>query len=148
MTRLLKNRNTTMLKKVELEGKAAELVKLFIEVRDELEKLKEDYEERRKSLIRNREKLETKMFAFLDRTGQESGRTKYGTFYSWVDPRATVVDGARFIDFVLRDPEENIYLMEERANRTVCRDWILEHGKNVPGVELYNKRKIGVRRAS
>ena len=122
-------------------------MQLFLEVRDELDKLEEEYKERKGRLKKNWEKLEAKAEAFLEQTGQESAKTKYGTFYSWVDPRATVVDGARFVDFILRDPEENIYLMEHRANRTVCRDWILEHGKNVPGVEFFNKRKIGVRRS-
>jgi len=137
-----------MLKKVESEGKAAELVQLFLEVRDELEKLNQKYEKEKERLDKHWERLATEAMAFLKQTGQVNAKTDFGTFYIYPDTRATVVDFERFIDFVLRDPEENIFLMEHRANKTMCRDWIDEHKKPVPGVELKTKRKIGVRRPS
>jgi len=137
-----------MLKKVETETKADELVQLFLEVRDELAFLDQQYKEARAVLERNWERLEIKALAFLQRTGQTNAKTDYGTLYKRIDTRINVSDPQRFIDHVLTNPEENIFLMEHRACKTACQDWIREHNKDVPGVQIKHEAKIGVRKAS
>jgi hypothetical protein len=121
------------------------LVRMFVKVRDELAKRKEAYEESIKPLTEIKSKLEGRMLAFLDQSGQTSAKTQYGTCFTTVKDRASLADPDAFMAFVMK--KGLFELLDRRANATAVKDFVENEGTLPPGVNFHSYKALSVRRS-
>jgi len=137
-----------MLKKVESDSdkKAYRLVKVLLEIRTEIERLDLEYERKIKPLREMQERVEAKAMAFLDANGMSNCKTEpnIGTLFLKHGVSVRVGDGAAFMDYIIQHAEYE--LLEARAHKTACREWVEEHGEPPPGVIMQPYREIQVRK--
>lgn len=118
----------------------------FIDVRDALKRLDDEYKEKRKPLLKIQELLSGRMQAFMSANNLENLRTKAGTCYTSVRRTASLADPAAFMNFVI---ETNQFeLLDRRANSTAVQDFVKKNKVLPPGCNLSSIETLGVRRGN
>ena len=123
--------------------KVDDSIQAYINLRDKLAEIKKAYTERSSSLKDAMSKIEMDILEYLQESGQESAKTKFGTAYKTTSTSVTVEDGKEFFDFVM--DVGAIDLLERRVNKTAYKNYI-EDGMDVPGVRVYSENKVVIRR--
>ncbi len=121
------------------------LVRMFIKARDAIAKAKEAYEAEIKPLQEIKSKLEGRMLAFLDQSGQDSAKTQYGTCFTSTKDSASLTDPDAFMSYVMKNGA--FELLDRRANATAVRDFVEENGTLPPGVNFTSRKSLSVRRS-
>ncbi len=118
-------------------------VEEYIYVRSKLDDLKKDYEAKKEALQKVQDYLSGWLQEFLDKSGQESAKTKHGTCYLSTRYSAPLSDPEAFMNFVRST--EQFELLDKRANVTAVRAYAEEHDALPPGCNLNGVTTVGVR---
>ena len=120
------------------------LVNYYLELRKEIEEIKERHAHELDKPNKAKEILTEQLLQALDSTGQEMARTKFGTVSAAVRDTASCSDPALFIDYVRKN--DAYELVERRPNSTACREFAKGNdGKWPPGVKVNSIRYVNVR---
>ena len=119
-------------------------VKAYVQARDRLRSLDEEYKTKAAPLKDLMDKIEGVLDTFLEATKQTSGKTDAGTFYYTHRVTATVNDGEAFMQHVI---STNAFgLLNRSANANAVEDYVKTYNHLPPGVNLNRVRKVNVKR--
>lgn len=116
----------------------------YVKLRDFKALKKREMQENIDKITAIMDAIESELMGFLNRTGQESGNTKEGTFFKRTTTKASVADKDVFFNFVLESG--GTHFLEARANATAVAEYIAEHGILPPGVSVVKETAISVTR--
>ena len=125
-----------------------ELVKIYLTIRNEREKLKSYWEVKDGELEQEMKVLEQSMLTVCNDTNASSIRTESGTVIRSLKERFTTNDWDNFKKFVLDN--EAIDLLERRIHQGNFKEFMAEHqGEGLPpGVNVMKEFTIVVRKPS
>jgi hypothetical protein len=125
-----------------------ELVKIYLTIRNEREKLKSSWEVKDGELEQEMKLLEQSMLTVCNDTNASSIRTESGTVIRSLKERFTTHDWDNFKKFVLDN--EAIDLLERRIHQGNFKEFMAEHqGEGLPpGVNVMREFTIVVRKPS
>ena len=125
-----------------------ELVKIYLTIRNEREKLKSSWEVKDGELEQEMKLLEQSMLTVCNDTNASSIRTESGTVIRSLKERFTTNDWDNFKKFVLDN--EAIDLLERRIHQGNFKEFMAEHqGEGLPpGVNVMKEFTIVVRKPS
>jgi len=125
-----------------------ELVKIYLTIRTEREKLKSSWEVQDGELEQEMKLLEQSMLTVCNDTNASSIRTESGTVIRSLKERFTTNDWDNFKKFVLDN--EAIDLLERRIHQGNFKEFMAEHqGEGLPpGVNVMREFTIVVRKPS
>jgi hypothetical protein len=127
----------------ELQTTVDKRVSQYIQIRNKLKELDDEFEQKRKPLVELQNMLSGWIQSFLEKTGSQSVKTKSGTCYQSVRYTASLADADIFMNFVIAN--QAFDLIDRKANATACRDYAAEHKTLPPGVNLSAVKTVGVR---
>lgn len=116
----------------------------YVALRDRIKEMDEAHDAAKKPLTAAMEEISGFLQQFLDDSGSESIKTKFGTCYSSVRYSASLLDAKAFMDYVISN--EAFDLLDRRANVTAVKAYVEETGGLPPGCKLSAMRTVGVRR--
>ena len=125
-----------------------ELVKIYLTIRNEREKLKSSWEVKDGELEQEMKLLEQTMLTVCNDTNASSIRTESGTVIRSLKERFTTNDWDNFKKFVL--DHEAIDLLERRIHQGNFKEFMAEHKDDglPPGVNVMREFTIVVRKPS
>lgn len=125
-----------------------ELVKIYLTIRNEREKLKSGWEVKDGELEQDMKSLEQSMLTVCNDTNASSIRTESGTVIRSLKERFTTNDWDNFKKFVLDN--EAIDLLERRIHQGNFKEFMAEHKDDglPPGVNVMREFTIVVRKPS
>ena len=125
-----------------------ELVKIYLTIRTEREKLKSNWEVKDGELEQEMKLLEQSMLTVCNDTNASSIRTESGTVIRSLKERFTTNDWDNFKKFVLDN--EAIDLLERRIHQGNFKEFMAEHKDEglPPGVNVMREFTIVVRKPS
>jgi hypothetical protein len=125
-----------------------ELVKIYLTIRTEREKLKSSWEVKDSELEQEMKLLEQSMLTVCNDTNASSIRTESGTVIRSLKERFTTNDWDNFKKFVLDN--EAIDLLERRIHQGNFKEFMAEHKDEglPPGVNVMREFTIVVRKPS
>jgi hypothetical protein len=125
-----------------------ELVKIYLTIRNEREKLKSGWEVKDGELEQEMKVLEQSMLTVCNDTNASSIRTESGTVIRSLKERFTTNDWDNFKKFVLDN--EAIDLLERRIHQGNFKEFMAEHKDEglPPGVNVMREFTIVVRKPS
>ena len=125
-----------------------ELVKIYLTIRNEREKLKSSWEVKDGELEQEMKLLEQSMLTVCNDTNASSIRTESGTVIRSLKERFTTNDWDNFKKFVLDN--EAIDLLERRIHQGNFKEFMAEHKDEglPPGVNVMREFTIVVRKPS
>ena len=125
-----------------------ELVKIYLTIRNEREKLKASWEVKDGELEQDMKSLEQSMLTVCNDTNASSIRTESGTVIRSLKERFTTNDWDNFKKFVLDN--EAIDLLERRIHQGNFKEFMAEHKDEglPPGVNVMREFTIVVRKPS
>jgi hypothetical protein len=125
-----------------------ELVKIYLTIRNEREKLKSGWEVKDGELEQEMKLLEQSMLTVCNDTNASSIRTESGTVIRSLKERFTTNDWDNFKKFVLDN--EAIDLLERRIHQGNFKEFMAEHKDEglPPGVNVMREFTIVVRKPS
>lgn len=128
------------------EAKLDIRVQQYVQVRDALKALDDEYQKKREPLIEVQNLLTGWIMEFLNKTGSQSVKTVHGTCYQSTRYTASLADPDAFMKFVIANGKFD--LLDRRANATAVKDYVAENaGQLPPGANLSAVKTLGVRRA-
>ena len=130
------------------EGNLEELVKVYLTIRNEREKIKADWEVRDGELEQEMKLLEQSMLTVCNDTNASSIRTESGTVIRSLKERFTTNDWDNFKKFILEN--QAVDLLERRIHQGNFKEFIAEHKDEglPPGVNVMREFTIVVRKPS
>ena len=127
----------------ELQTTVDKRVGQYIQIRNALKKMDEEFDQKRKPLVEIQQILSGWMQEFLTKSNAESVRTAHGTCYQSTRYTASLADPEAFMNFVIAN--QAFDLIDRKANATACRDYAAEHKNLPPGVNMSAVKTVGVR---
>src|ERR1035437_5318655 len=127
----------------ELQTTVDKRVGQYIQIRNALKKMDEEFDQKRKPLVEIQQILSGWMQEFLTKSNAESVKTAHGTCYQSTRYTASLADPGVFMDFVIANKQFD--LLDRKANATACRGYAEEHKTLPPGVNMSAVKTVGVR---
>lgn len=124
---------------------ADKLVKAYIKIRSERDTIKKTYEEQDAKLVADMAAIEGELLELCKSTGQDGGKTAFGTFTRTTKSRYWTSDWDSFYKVVneFQSPE----LLEQRIHQGNFKKFITDNPAAFPaGVNVDTKYSITVRR--
>jgi hypothetical protein len=124
---------------------AAQLVKVYIKIRDAKEAMEAQHKQKVKELDDQLDALETELLTICKETGQDGGKTEAGTFTRTVSKRFWTSDWDSMYTFIRAHgaPE----LLERRIHQGNFKEFLEANPELMPqGVNVDSKYSIVVRR--
>ena len=115
----------------------------FRKIRDKIKEIEERHKAELAPLQEVKERLSGVLDAFLIKTGQESAKTKDGTFFHSTRFTATVSDPGAFMHHVIDNQDWD--LIERRASATAVKGFVEKKNHLPPGVNLNTITSVSVR---
>jgi enamine deaminase RidA (YjgF/YER057c/UK114 family) len=126
---------------------ADKLVKAYIKIRDAKEKLVREHEEQLKGLTDQMEVIEQELLELCKTTGQDGGKTSFGTFTRTVKTRYWTSDWGSMYRFIKE--HEAPELLERRIAQGNIKEFLETNPDVRPeGLNTDSRYSITVRRAS
>ena len=126
---------------------ANQLVKVYIKIRDAKDMKKKQMEEEIAALEQQLEVVEQELLEICKATGQDGGKTQYGTFTRAVKTRYWTSDWDSMYRFIKDNDVPQI--LERRIAQSVFKEFLNENPGFMPeGVNQESKYSIMVRRSS
>jgi len=121
-----------------------QLVELYVQLREKKTVLKKAFEARSKPLNESMRDIEAKVLEHMNSLGAESFKTKAGTAYKSTRTSASLADRDAFWDYVITNdmPE----LLELRAGKAACQEFLEAHGELPPGVSWREEQTVNFRK--
>lgn len=126
------------------QGTVDKRIAQYIAIRDKLKAMDEAHEKKKEPLVTIQNLLTGWMMALLDKTGSTSIKTKHGTCIASTRYTASLADPSVFMKYVIDN--QKFDLLDRRANSTAVKEYVQEHSKLPPGVNMSAIRTLGVRR--
>ena len=125
-----------------------ELVKIYLTIRNEKEKLEAEWKVQNDALVADMNVLAGQMMEACNKNNVSSMRTKSGTVVRKLTERYTVSDGDSFRKFVLENGLVDLF--EARIHQVNFKEFIAEHKDDglPPGVNVMREFSIVVRKPS
>lgn len=124
----------------------SELIGTFVQIRDLLKEMEEQYQNRRKPLVDKQMAISALLQKFLEDNKMDSLKTEAGTCYVSTRTTASLADPDAFMRYVIENKAFD--LLDRRANATAVKDFVQEHNNLPPGCNLNTISTVGVRRGS
>jgi hypothetical protein len=122
------------------------VIKRYVELRDEKDKLAEKHAAEFKPLNDATTLMESWLMAKLNEAGCDSFKTEYGTAFRNTVSRAKVVEWQALLDFIINGAEYD--MLTKSVAGDAVKQYAAEHGGALPpGVELSSVMSVKVRRA-
>ena len=133
---------------VEDETNLEELVKIYLTIRNEREKIEAEWKARNDEIVADLKALESRMLVTCNENNASSIKTGSGTVIRKLNERYTVADGDVFRKFVLQ--EGAVELFESRIHQGNFKEFITERKDDglPPGVNVMREFGIVVRKPS
>jgi len=125
----------------------AKLVSTYIKIRDAKAAMEREHEEQLKTLTDQMDTLEAELLEICKATGQEGGKTEFGSFTRTIKTRYWTSDWDSMYTFVKEHglPE----LLEKRIHQGNFKAFLAENPDLLPaGTNVDSKYSVTVRRAS
>src|SRR5574340_74162 len=124
---------------------AEKLVKVYVRIRDAKEQLVREHEEKLAKLQSDLDAIEQELLELCKTTGQDGGKTQFGTFTRSVKSRYWTNNWSRMYDFIR---ENNAFdLLEQRIHQGNLKTFLAENPEKLPeGLNVDSKYSITVRR--
>lgn len=123
----------------------AKRVKQYVQVRDVLKRLEDEYNKKRAPLLEVQSLLSGILEHALDQNNAENVKTEHGTFYRSTRYTANLADPDAFMQYVIDN--NKFELLDRRANATAVRAFAEKEKSLPPGCNLNAIRTVGVRRS-
>jgi hypothetical protein len=122
------------------------IVEVYIKIRDERSKLKEEFEDKDKVLSEKMQMLSEKLLEVCHEVGADSIKTAAGTIMRKVDTRYWTTDWEAMYDFI---SEHDVFpLLEKRLHQTNLKQFLEENPDVLPiGLQADRKFTITIRRS-
>jgi len=132
----------------EAPQKLDELVKIYLTIRNEREKIEAEWKTKDAELKADLSALEQQMMITCNETNAKSIATPYGTVMRRLNERYTVADGDAFRKFVMKNEVPELF--EGRIHQTNFKEFIAgKLGEGLPpGVNVMREFTIVVRKPS
>ena len=121
-----------------------DMVQIYVKLRDKIDAANKLHDEKMKPAKEYLVRLNVGLMAALQASGQDSGKTPYGTAYLSTKKSTSIADGTVFREFVISNGFWD--LLDWKANSTAVADYIAS-GKQPPGINFSQTITVGVRRA-
>jgi len=123
-----------------------ELVKIYLTIRSEREKMESDWKDKDKELHNEQALLEQQMLGICNDTNATSIKTEEGTIIKSLKERFTLSDRGAFDDFVREHDAVELY--EARIHQGNFKEFMAEHADEglPPGVNVMREFTIVVRK--
>jgi predicted GIY-YIG superfamily endonuclease len=126
---------------------ATKLVSAYIKMRDAKDALTREYEAKVNEVKEQMELVEQALLEICKETGQDGGRTAYGSFTRTVKTRYWTNDWGSMYNFIKE--HDAIQLLEQRVHQGNMKQFLSENPGLLPeGLNTDSKYSITVRRAS
>jgi phage host-nuclease inhibitor protein Gam len=126
---------------------ATKLVSAYIKMRDAKDALTREYEAKINEVKEQMELVEQALLEICKETGQDGGKTAYGTFSRTVKTRYWTNDWGSMYRFIKEN--DAIQLLEQRVHQGNMKQFLTENPGLLPeGLNTDSKYSITVRRAS
>lgn len=126
---------------------ATKLVSAYIKMRDAKDALTREYEAKINEVKEQMELVEQALLEICKETGQDGGKTAYGTFSRTVKTRYWTNDWGSMYSFIKE--HDAIQLLEQRVHQGNMKQFLAENPGLLPeGLNTDSKYSITVRRAS
>jgi hypothetical protein len=122
------------------------IVEVYIKIRDERSKLKEEFEDKDKVLSEKMQMLSEKLLEVCHEVGADSIKTPAGTIMRKVDTRYWTTDWEAMYDFI---SEHDVFpLLEKRLHQTNLKQFLEENPDVLPiGLQADRKFTVTIRRS-
>ena len=130
------------------EVNTEQLVEAFIAIRDQRDKLLQEYETADKALKAESNQIESALLSICNSVNADSIKTGHGTVMRKLNERFFCQDWENFYKFVLDN--EAVQLLERRIHQSNFKEFIKEHeGDGLPpGVNVMREFGVTVRKNS
>lgn len=118
-------------------------IREYLAIRNKLKDLDAAHDAARKHYTETLSQLSGIMLDFLEQSGQDGAKTKFGTCYTSSKVTASLADPDAFMRFVIAN--EKFDLMDRKANATAVRAYVKENKNLPPGCNLTTVKTLGVR---
>lgn len=126
---------------------ATKLVSVYIKMRDAKDSITREYEAKLNEVKEQMELIEQALLEICKETGQDGGKTAYGTFSRTVKTRYWTNDWGSMYRFIKEN--DAIQLLEQRVHQGNMKQFLSENPGLLPeGLNTDSKYSITVRRAS
>jgi phage host-nuclease inhibitor protein Gam len=126
---------------------ATKLVSVYIKMRDAKDALTREYEAKINEVKEQMELVEQALLEICKETGQDGGKTAYGSFSRTVKTRYWTNDWGSMYSFIKE--HDAIQLLEQRVHQGNMKQFLTENPGLLPqGLNTDSKYSITVRRAS
>jgi phage host-nuclease inhibitor protein Gam len=126
---------------------ATKLVSVYIKMRDAKDALTREYEAKINEVKEQMETIEQALLDICKETGQDGGRTAYGSFTRTVKTRYWTNDWSSMYRFIKE--QDAIQLLEQRVHQGNMKQFLAENPGLLPeGLNTDSKYSITVRRAT
>jgi hypothetical protein len=132
----------------EVDSNLEELVKIYLTIRTERERIESDWKRHDDELMQEMKLLEQSMLTVCNDTNASSIRTESGTVIRSLKERFTTNDWDNFKKFILEN--QAVDLLERRIHQGNFKEFIAEHKDEglPPGVNVMREFTIVVRKPS
>lgn len=125
---------------------ADKLAKVYIKMRDHLQALQREYEEKEADVKAQMEIIEQKLLDICKETGADSIKTAYGTVMRSTKTRYWPSDWASMYEFIRQHDAYD--LLERRVHQTNMKAWLEESPSLLPqGLNAETRYSVTVRRS-
>jgi len=125
---------------------ADKLVKVFLKMRDELQQMEREHEEKVAELRSYMEVIEAEMLNVCRETGADSLKTSYGTIIKSTKTRYWTSDWESMYHFI--EDHKAFDLLERRVHQTNMKAWIEDNPDFLPqGLNAESHHTVTVRRS-
>jgi len=125
----------------------SKLVRAYIKMRDEKTKIMRDAEEKAADIQEQMDTVERELLEVCKTTGQDGGKTEFGSFTRSVKTRYEATNWAKMHEFIRE--YDCLELLEQRIHQTNMKTFLQEHPDLLPeGMNVNSRYSITVRRAS
>jgi sugar-specific transcriptional regulator TrmB len=125
---------------------ADKLAKIFLKMRDELQRMEREHEEKVAELKSQMEVIESEMLNVCKETGADSLKTPYGTIIKSTKTRYWTSDWESMHRFI--EDHKAFDLLERRVHQTNMKAWIEDNPDFLPqGLNAESRYSVTVRRS-
>lgn len=125
---------------------ADKLAKIYIKMRDALQQLEREHEERVANLKSQMEMVENELMEICKATGADSIKTPHGTVIRSVKTRYWTADWESMHNFI--QDHKAFDLLERRIHQTNMKSWLEENPSVLPqGLNSESRYSVSVRRS-
>jgi hypothetical protein len=125
---------------------ADKLAKIYIKMRDTLQQMEREHEERVADLKSQMETVETELMEICKATGADSIKTPHGTVIRSVKTRYWTSDWESMHNFI--QDHKAFDLLERRVHQTNMKSWLEENPNFLPqGLNSESRYSVTVRRS-